>query len=104
MPRRTFPRSDQHHRVVATEVLDRHVRRTCVPLALPVPIESIIEDTYGLSILFDVLDEPPETMILGALFPGDKRIVLNERHLGLFETLDRTGTVHAGPRTGPLGL
>jgi Zn-dependent peptidase ImmA (M78 family) len=85
MSRRTFPRKDQHHRLVASEVLEKHARETERRIELPVPIDLIIEDTYGLEILWDHLEEPPETKILGALFPQLKRIVLNERHTDMFD-------------------
>ncbi len=84
MARRTFPRRDDHHRVVAGDVLEKHARRSGRPIALPVPISLIIEDTYGLEVLWDHLDEPQETKILGALVPRAKRIVLNERHIEMF--------------------
>jgi hypothetical protein len=84
MPRRTYPRKDDHHRLVASEVLAKHVRVTGCPIELPVPIDLIIERTYGLEILWDHLDEPPAELILGALFPAAKRIVLNERHVEMF--------------------
>ena len=54
-------------------------------MALPVPIELIIEQTYRLEILWEEVPEPPGTVILGALAPRDRRIVLNARHEALFE-------------------
>src|SRR5579863_9080159 len=84
MPRRTFPRSDQHHRLVAREVLEKHAAKTGVPIELPVPIELIIEGTYELEVLWERIDEPPESMILGALLPQLRRIVLNEHHAKMF--------------------
>ena len=53
-------------------------------MTLPVPIELIIERTYGLEILWTELDEPPDTVILGALSPSDRRIILNARHEDFF--------------------
>jgi hypothetical protein len=76
---------DEHHRLVAGEVLERHRRSCGKPIELPVPIELIIEGTYGLEIVWDPIDEPADTMILGALFPREKRIVLNDRHIDMFE-------------------
>lgn len=84
MARRTFPRRDDHHRVAAAATLDKHARRTGRPISLPVPIELIIESTYGLEVLVDTIDEPPDTMILGMLVPQQMRIVLNERHAEMF--------------------
>lgn len=85
MPRKTFPRSDDHHRRAAQEVFEKHALTCGTPVALPVPIENIIEGTYGLEVLYDEIDEPPDTVILGALRPAQRRIVLNERHMDMFE-------------------
>ena len=52
---------------------------------MPVPIELIIEQTYGLEILWEDVPEAPGTLILGALAPRDRRIVLNTQHESLFE-------------------
>lgn len=85
MPRKTFPRTADHHREAAGEVLEKHARRTGRPVELPVPIDLIIEGTYGLEVVWDNIKEPPETKILGALVPRAKRIVLNERHAEMFD-------------------
>ena len=85
MPRKAFPRKDDAHRVVATEVLAKHAAATDRPIGLPVPIDLIIEQTYGLEIVWDRLAESPDTMILGALIPQSRRIVLNEVHSDMFD-------------------
>jgi hypothetical protein len=85
MARKTFPRRDQAHSVVANEILVRHARLTGQAIELPVPVDLIIEKTYGLEISWDVIEEPAGAMILGALHPGDRRIVLNERHSQMFD-------------------
>ena len=85
MPRRTYPRPDHHHAATASNVLVRHASTVGVPVSLPVPIELIIEQTYGLEILWEDVPEAPGTLILGALAPRDRRIVLNTRHESLFE-------------------
>ena len=66
-------------------MLARHVRAIGAPVLLPVPIELIVEQTFGLEILWEEIEEPPDTIILGALAPRDRRIVLNSRHEALFE-------------------
>ena len=53
-------------------------------MTLPVPIELIVEETYGLEILWEEIPEPPGTVILGALAPRDRRILLNSRHEAFF--------------------
>lgn len=85
MARETFPRRHHIHEVTADIVLQRHEAATGESVGLPLPIEDIIERTMGLTILYEKIEEPPGTMILGALSPSDRRIVLNERHLDLFE-------------------
>ena len=70
---------------MASKVLVRHAAKTGSPVTLPVPIEMIIEQTYGLEILWAEIPERPQAIILGALAPRDQRIVLNLRHRSLFE-------------------
>ena len=70
---------------MARNVLARHESVVGVPVTLPVPIELIIEQTYGLQILWEEIPEPPDSVILGALAPRERRIVLNVRHEDLFE-------------------
>lgn len=86
MARRTHPRRDAQHKVVAAEVLHRHVSACGEPVSLPVPIEMIVERTYGLTIEWADIDEPADHRILGALSPSTRTIVMNERHLPTFET------------------
>lgn len=52
---------------------------------MPVPVELIVEQTFDLSVVYGAIDEDPGVMILGALVPMDKRIVLNDRHADLFD-------------------
>ena len=85
IPRQTYPRPDHHHAMTASRVLARHASTVGVPVDLPVPIELIIEQTYRLEILWEHVPEPSGTVILGALAPRDRRVVLNLRHQALFE-------------------
>lgn len=85
MPRKTHPRRDEQHAVVADHVIHRHEVATGHPVTLPVPVELIIEATYGLNVLYEEIPERPDRMILGALFPAERHIVMNSRHLDLFE-------------------
>ena len=85
MPRRTYPRPDYQHSQTASKVLARHAVKFGVQVDLPVPIEMIIERTYGLEILWDNIPAVPGEIILGALAPGDRQIVLNLRHASLFD-------------------
>ena len=85
MPRQTYPRSNYHHALTASKVLARHALAVGSPVTLPVPIEMIIEQTFKLDILWDEVEEPPGTIILGKLKPHRQRILLNTRHETLFE-------------------
>lgn len=85
MARPTHPRNNDRHQVVAAAILHRHAIRTGERIELPVPIEMIVEVTYGLSIEWADIDEPPGQSILGALAPSTCTIVMNERHLPRFE-------------------
>ena len=85
MSRPTYPRPNHHHALTASRVLTRHASAVGVPVALPVPIELVIEQTYKLEILWDEILESPGIIILGALEPRHRRIVLNTRHEALFE-------------------
>lgn len=85
MARRTYPRSNERHRVAAAEVLNRHASACGTSISLPIPIEMIVERTYGLTIEWDDIEEPPDHRILGALSPSTRTIVMNTRHLQTFD-------------------
>lgn len=84
MSQKAFPRSHQRQEEKACEVIARHERVTGTPVGFPVPVELIVEETYGLEVLWDDIDEPSDVRILGALIPSEKRIVMNARHDELF--------------------
>lgn len=85
MARRTHPRKNSAHKLVAAEVLRRHATKTGKPIELPIPIELIVEYTYELSVEWEDIDEPADHKILGALSPSARTIVMNTRHLPMFE-------------------
>jgi len=69
-----------------------------VKVAFPVPAEEVIEQVLGLCFLWDQIEERPGEMILGGLSRKTRTIVLNEKHLDLFEQkpgLLRSTQVHA---------
>jgi len=86
MARKTFPRPQRLHERTANEVIAKHERETGSTVSMPVPVELIIEKTMGLHVLRDDIDEPDGKMILGALAPAHKCIVLNMRHAQMFDT------------------
>lgn len=85
MPRPTYPRPEHQHAKTASSVLLKHASFVGARVTLPVPIELIIEQTYGLEILWEDVQEPPDSVILGKLQPRIRRIVLNSRHQAMFE-------------------
>ena len=85
MARPTYPRSHRRHAAAVADILARHERVVGAPVTLPVPIELIIERTYRLQILWEEIAEPHGTIILGALVPRRRMILLNLRHEGFFE-------------------
>lgn len=87
MARPTFPRSQDQHEHVALDVLNRHSAQTGWPVSLPVPIDLIIEQTYGLGVIYEPIAEPPGSMILGALVAVQRRIIINTRHEDLLGTV-----------------
>jgi hypothetical protein len=73
--------------------------KTGVTIKFPVPAEEVIEQVLGLSFLWDQIEEQPGEMILGGLQRKSRTIVLNEKHLDLFEQkpgLLRSTQVHEG--------
>lgn len=63
----------------------------------PVPVEDLVERFLGLRLLWDVVPEPPERTILAKLVPCERRVVLNEAHLDLYQQtpgLERTALAH----------
>lgn len=85
MGRRTYPRPEHHHAATANQVLAHHEALTGERVALPVPVEMVIELTYDLAVLWEDIAEPSGATILGALLPLDRQIVINTRHTDLFD-------------------
>jgi hypothetical protein len=64
----------------------RHYEATAgVTVKLPVPVEQIVEQVLGLHLDWDEIEEQPGEQILGGLVAAEQKIVLNEKHLALFE-------------------
>jgi hypothetical protein len=83
--RQARPRSRQEHEATAARILARHAQLTGWTPALPIPIDSMIEDGYGLAILWQPLDDVGDAVVLGALDATSRTIILNERRLDIFE-------------------
>jgi len=72
-------------------------RELGAPLRLPVDVDLIGELVCGLRWDWDVIPEPPGRRIWAGLFPRERRVVMNERHLALYrqnEGLERFTKAH----------
>jgi hypothetical protein len=59
--------------------------KTGSTVVFPVPIEKIIEQVLGLTFDWDEIEEEPGEQILGGLVAKHKKILLNEKHMALFQ-------------------
>ncbi len=57
-----------------------------VTVKLPVPVEKIVEQVLGLDFEWDEIEEQPGEQILAGLVAAERKIVLNEKHLALFQS------------------
>jgi len=84
---------------VTAQRIRQYEAKAGVTVKFPVPAEEVIEQVLGLSFLWDQIEEQPGEMILGGLQRKSRTIVLNEKHLDLFEQkpgLLRSTQVHEG--------
>ncbi len=58
--------------------------KTGVMVALPVPLDQIVEQVLRLDFDWDVIEEQPGEQILGGLDAANRKILLNEAHTDLF--------------------
>lgn len=90
MPRKAYPRPAHRHESTAIAILNRHSQMAGVRPSLPIPIEMIVEQTYQLEVVYDVIDDEDEEAggaILGALIPSSRRIVLNLAYEDMFDRI-----------------
>ena len=79
-PQPAYPRAAASHEVTAAGVLERHARSTGWTRSLPVPIESIARDTYGIRVTWDDVAETSNECVLAVVHPKAAIIALNQRH------------------------
>ncbi len=84
MTKPRFWRNDQIDDVASKRIRDYEAKNGVV-VKLPVPIEEIVEQVLGLHFDWDMIDEHPGEQILGGLDAVNRRILLNEKHLDLFD-------------------
>lgn len=79
----SYWRRDQIEDIALVTLLD-YRRQTGVRLAPPIDIDLVGELACGLQWDWEVLPEPPSTLVWAALFPHEARVVLNETHAKKF--------------------
>ena len=70
---------------VTTQRIHEYEAKAGVSVTLPVPIEQVVEQVLGLDFDCDVIEERPGEQILGGLDAANKKILLNETHVKLFD-------------------
>ena len=76
---------NEHIEDVTAQRIRQYEAKVGVKVGLPVPGEEIVEQVLGLNILWDTIQEQPGEMILAGLVRRTRTIVMNEKHLTLFE-------------------
>lgn len=79
-----FMRNEYIEDVTAKRIRE-YEQKAGVVVTLPVPVEEIIEQVLDLTILWDTIEEQPGELILGGLQARKRTILLNEKHLPLFD-------------------
>jgi hypothetical protein len=79
-----FMKNEVIEGVTAQRVRQYEAKRG-VTVKLPVPVEEIVEQVLGLNFDWDVIEEHPGEQILGGLDAMNRKILLNEKHVELFE-------------------
>jgi len=75
---------NEHIEARAEERLAQLANSLGRPLSPPIPVDLFIEHVLELDLLWDVIEERPGEMILGAIDPRARQIVINEKHVDLF--------------------
>jgi hypothetical protein len=86
--------SKQHLQFLKNEVIDEvtagrireYEAKANVTVTLPIPLEQIVEQVLGLDFDWDIIEEHPGEQILGGLDAVNKKILLNEKHVDLFDS------------------
>ncbi len=70
---------------ITSQRIREYEQKTKSTVRLPVPVENIVEQVLELNFDWDEIDEKPGELILGGLDASNRLIMLNEKHLDLFE-------------------
>jgi hypothetical protein len=80
-----FLRNDVIEEITASR-LREYETKTGASVCFPIPIENVVEQVLGLDFDWDEIEEHPGEQILGGLDAVGRKILLNEKHVELFET------------------
>ncbi len=70
---------------ITEQRLREYEAKTGETISFPVPIENLVEQVLGLDYDWDIIEELPGEQILGGLDAVNRKVLLNERHVDLFE-------------------
>lgn len=79
-----FLRNEAIEQITADRIR-QYETKTGETVRFPVPVENIVEQVLGLHFDWDEIEEQPGELILGGLDAKNRVILLNEKHLALFE-------------------
>lgn len=79
-----FLRNEAIEQITADRIR-QYETKTDDTVRFPVPVENIVEQVLGLNFDWDEIEEQPGELILGGLDAKNRVILLNEKHLTLFE-------------------
>lgn len=79
-----FLRNEAIEQITANRIR-QYETKTGDTVRFPVPVENIVEQVLGLHFDWDEIEEQPGELILGGLDAKNRVILLNEKHLALFE-------------------
>lgn len=79
-----FLRNEAIEQITADRIR-QYESKTGETVRFPVPVENIVEQVLGLHFDWDEIEEQPGELILGGLDAKNRVILLNEKHLVLFE-------------------
>lgn len=91
-----FLRNEVIEQVTAQRIRE-YESKSCTAVTLPVPVKQIIEQVLGLDFDWDEIEEMPGEQIIAGLDAVNRKILVNEKHVGLFEekpSLDRSTIGH----------
>ncbi len=70
---------------ITAQRLREYEAKMGVTVALPIPVEQVVEQVLGLDFDWDVIEEMPGEQILGGLDAVNRKILLNTKHTDLFD-------------------